>query len=123
MPGPAMLSQKAKYALRALLLLAEGEPGRSLLIADIAERQRLPQKFLEQILLELKRHGLVTAKRGKNGGYKLLKAPSAITFGEVIRIVDGPLAPLGCLSKTAYQRCPDCQDEATCAIQIGRAHV
>lgn len=112
-----MLSQKAKYALRALLVLAEDEPGRCHLIADIATRQRMPQKFLEQILLELKRHGLVASKRGKNGGYRLLKAPSAITFGEVIRIVDGPLAPLACLSKTAYQRCEDCDDEATCAIR------
>ena len=112
-----MLSQKAKYALRALLELAQAGPGEPLLISDIAERQRLPKKFLEQILLELKRRGIVTSKRGKHGGYALLKPPQAISFGEVIRIVDGPLAPLPCLSRTAYRRCEDCADEARCAIR------
>jgi Rrf2 family protein len=112
-----MLSQKAKYALRALLELARAGPGQALLISDIAERQRLPKKFLEQILLELKRRGVVQSKRGKNGGYALLKPPSMISFGEVIRIVDGPMAPLPCLSRTAYRRCDDCIDEARCAIR------
>ena len=112
-----MLSQKAKYALRALLELAQAGPGEALLISDIAERQRLPKKFLEQILLELKRRGIVQSKRGKNGGYALLKPPSVISFGEIVRIVDGPLAPLPCLSRTAYRRCDDCVDEARCAIR------
>jgi Rrf2 family protein len=112
-----MLSQKAKYALRAMLELAEARPGEALLISEIAERQRLPKKFLEQILLELKRRGLVQSKRGKNGGYALLKPASTISFGEVIRIVDGPMAPLPCLSRTAYRRCADCLDEATCKIR------
>jgi Rrf2 family protein len=112
-----MLSQKAKYALRALLELAEAGPGEALLISDIAARQRLPRKFLEQILLELKRRGVVQSKRGRSGGYALLKPASAISFGEVIRIVDGPMAPLPCLSQTAYRRCADCSDEATCKIR------
>lgn len=112
-----MLSQKAKYALRALLELAQAGPGQAMLISDIAERQRLPKKFLEQILLELKRRGIVQSKRGRNGGYALLKPPSVISFGEVMRIVDGPLAPLPCLSRTAYRRCEDCADEARCAIR------
>lgn len=112
-----MLSQKAKYALRALLELAQAGPGEALLISEIAERQRLPRKFLEQILLELKRRGIVQSKRGKYGGYALLKPASKITFGEVIRIVDGPLAPLPCLSRTAYRKCEDCDDEARCAIR------
>jgi Rrf2 family protein len=112
-----MLSQKAKYALRALLELAEAGTGEALLISDIAEKQRLPKKFLEQILLELKRRGLVQSKRGKNGGYALLKPAAAISFGEVIRIVDGPMAPLPCLSRTAYRRCTDCSDEAVCKIR------
>jgi Rrf2 family protein len=112
-----MLSQKAKYALRALLELAQAGPRQAMLISDIAERQRLPRKFLEQILLELKRRGIVQSKRGKHGGYALLKPPAAISFGEVVRIVDGPLAPLPCLSRTAYRRCDDCVDEARCAIR------
>jgi Rrf2 family protein len=112
-----MLSQKAKYALRALLMLAERPVGEPLLIADIAERQNLPRKFLELILLDLKHHGLLHSKRGKNGGYALARAPSEISFGQVVRIVDGPLAAVLCASQTAYRRCDDCRDEATCAIR------
>ena len=112
-----MLSQKAKYALRALLMLAERPAGEPLLIADIAERQNLPKKFLEVILLELRHHGLLHSRRGRNGGYTLARTPAAITFGEVVRIVDGPLASVLCASQTAYRRCEDCRDEATCAIR------
>jgi Rrf2 family protein len=112
-----MLSQKAKYALRALLLLAERPAGEPLLIADIADQQNLPRKFLELILLDLKHHGLLHSKRGKNGGYALARAPSEISFGQVVRIVDGPLAAVLCASQTAYRRCDDCRDEATCAIR------
>lgn len=110
-----MISQKAKYALRALLTL--GEEGRPMLISEIAERQHIPKKFLEQILLDLKHHGLVHSKRGKNGGYGLLKDPGEISFGQVMRIIDGPLAPLPCLSRMAYRRCEDCENEATCGIR------
>ena len=112
-----MLSQKAKYALKALLMLAERTASEPLLIAHIAARQNLPRKFLELILLELKHHGLLHSKRGKNGGYALARAPSEITFGEVVRIVDGPLASVLCVSQTAYRRCDDCRDEATCAVR------
>ena len=77
----------------------------------------MPRKFLELILLELKRNGLVRSFRGKNGGYILAKQPGDIYFGHVIRLIDGPLAQLPCASKTAYRRCDDCQDEATCAIR------
>ncbi|HEX5078872.1 MAG TPA: Rrf2 family transcriptional regulator [Geminicoccaceae bacterium] len=111
-----MLSQKAKYALRALLVLAE-EGDKPVLISDIAERHNLPKKFLEQILLDLKHHGLVQSRRGRSGGYALLKPASEISFGQVVRIIDGPLAPLPCLSVMAYRRCEDCIDEATCAIR------
>src|SRR5918996_5377133 len=100
-----MLSQKAKYALRALIALAQADQGEALLISDIAENHRLPKKFLEQILLDLKHHGIVHSKRGKHGGYALLKPPSEIFFGQIIRIIDGPIAPLPCLSKMAYRRC------------------
>jgi Rrf2 family protein len=114
--GP-MLSQKAKYALRALLALAEEGDDKPLLIADIAERHSLPKKFLEQILLDLKHHGLVQSRRGRSGGYSLLKPASQISFGQVVRIIDGPLAPLPCLSKMAYRRCADCPGEESCAIR------
>lgn len=113
-----MISQKAKYALRALVALAEPERlGETLMISDIAERQRIPKKFLEQILLDLKHHGIVMSKRGKTGGYQMLKSPDAITFGEVLRIIDGPIAPLPCLSRMAYRRCEDCQDESSCEVR------
>ncbi len=112
-----MLSQKAKYALRALLMLAEQPAGEPLLIADIAERQNLPRKFLELILLDLKHHGILHSRRGKNGGYLLARDPADVTFGEVVRIIDGPLASVLCASQTAYRRCADCRDETTCAIR------
>jgi Rrf2 family protein len=113
-----MISQKAKYALRALVALAkEAKPGEAVFIAQIAADQRIPKKFLEQILLDLKHHGIVESRRGKVGGYLLLKAPSEITFGEVMRIVDGPLAPLPCLSRMAYRRCEDCEAEAECEVR------
>src|SRR5690606_774861 len=109
-----VISQKAKYALKAVIALAKSDPDRVLLIADIAEGQSIPKKFLEQILLDLKHHGIVVSRRGKAGGYMLLRKPSDITFGEVLRIVDGPVAPLPCLSRIAYRRCQDCRDEQNC---------
>jgi Rrf2 family protein len=112
-----MISQRAKYALRALIALAKVAPGDSLAIGDIAASQKIPKKFLEQILLDLKRHGILASRRGKEGGYLLLKTAREVTFGEVLRLVDGPLAPLPCLSKIAYRRCGDCQDEAACEIR------
>lgn len=113
-----MISQKAKYALRALVSLARSEDDEeALIIADIAERNNIPRKFLEQILLDLKRHGILESRRGKHGGYALLRPADKITFGEVLRIVDGPIAPLPCLSKIAYRRCEDCGPEASCEVR------
>jgi Rrf2 family protein len=112
-----MISQKAKYALRALTALARARRGAPMLIADIAEQQNIPKKFLEQILLDLKHRGLVISKRGKDGGYLLLKPPEDITFGEILRMIDGPIAPLPCLSQTAYRKCDDCLSEAECEIR------
>lgn len=112
-----MISQKAKYAFRALLELAKSTDGEALLISEIAERRHIPKKFLEQILLDLKHQGLVSSRRGKNGGYTLLKSPSEITFTQVMRIIDGPMAPLPCLSRTAYRRCDDCDDETSCEMR------
>jgi Rrf2 family protein len=112
-----MISQKAKYALRAMLALAEAPAGETMLISDIAERQRIPKKFLEQILLDLKHQGLIMSRRGKLGGYTLLMSADKISFGQILRIIDGPLAPLPCLSKMAYRRCEDCSDEASCRVR------
>lgn len=112
-----MISQKAKYALRALVALARAERDETVLIADIAQTQNIPKKFLEQILLDLKHHGIVFSRRGKAGGYFLLKSAGDITFGEVLRAIDGPIAPLPCLSKMAYRRCEDCQSEQECEIR------
>jgi Rrf2 family protein len=112
-----MISLKAQYALRALIALSKAEAAELSLIAEIAETQRIPKKFLEQILLDLKHHGLVASRRGKMGGYFLLRPADQITFGEVLRIIDGPIAPLPCLSRMAYRRCEGCLDERTCEIR------
>lgn len=112
-----MISQKAKYALRALVALARARPDRPVMIGEIAESQKIPRKFLELILLELKYHGIVASRRGKAGGYMLLRPPETITFGEILRIIDGPVAPLPCLSKMAYRRCADCPNEGACEIR------
>jgi Rrf2 family protein len=116
----SVISQKAKYALRALVALAkEGD----LTIGEIAARKNIPRKFLEQILLEMKRHGIVHSRRGKLGGYSLLMPPDKITYGQVLRLIDGPIAPLPCLSRIAYRRCSDCQTEETCEIRLVFAKV
>ena len=112
-----MLTVKAKYALRAMLDLAAAEARRPVFIADIARRQDIPRRFLENILIELKKSGLVVSHRGKHGGYALARAPEDISFAEIIRISDGPLALAPCASKTAYRRCDDCRDEATCTVR------
>lgn len=112
-----MITQKAKYALKALLALAAAPEGRPCSIRDLATRESIPQSFLEQILIELRRAGLVESRRGKEGGY-LLAAPAAeIGLGRILRLVDGPLAPLPCLSRTAYRRCLDCGDEGSCTVR------
>jgi Rrf2 family protein len=112
-----MLTQRSKYALRAMLLLAAQPAGGLMLVGDIADARKVPRKFLEQILLELKQHGLLESVRGKKGGYRLGRAAGKITFGEIIRITDGPLAPIACASLTGYRRCEDCEDEKTCAVR------
>jgi len=86
-------------------------------VAEVATKASVPRKFLELILLELKRNGFVQSYRGKHGGYALAKTPEEIHFGEVIRLIDGPLAALPCASLTAYRRCVDCEDEASCVIR------
>ncbi len=113
------LSKKSEYALRALLELTLAHGNSTLQRHEIAHRQHIPVEFLEQILLALKRAGLLASRRGMRGGYALIKSPSEVTLGQVIRILDGPLAPIGCVSKTAYQKCRDCPyaDDARCPVQ------
>ena len=113
-----MLSNKAKYALRALFALSEKYNEGPVLISDLAAEEGIPKKFLELILLELKNQGILQSKKGKGGGYFLGKNPDSITLGQVIRILDGPLAPLPCVSQIAYRKCEECEDEATCGIRI-----
>jgi Rrf2 family protein len=105
---------KAKYALKALACLANAKEGEPLLIADIAESEGIPKKILEAILAELKQHGLLRSRKGRGGGYFLAKPPEQVTVAAVLRVIDGPIAPVPCLSRTAYRRCDGCRDEATC---------
>ena len=112
-----MLSKKAKYGLKATFYLARNYGKGPMLIADLAEKEHVPKKFLELILLELKRHGILISKMGKGGGYSLTRSPDKIFVGQIVRILDGPLAPVPCVSKTAYQRCAECDNEKTCEIR------
>lgn len=107
---------KAKYALRALIVLAKKENA-MMQIKSIANEADVPHKFLETIMQELKNRGIVNSKRGVFGGYYLSQLPEVISVGNIIRIIDGPLAPIRCASQTAYQKCDDCVDEKTCSIR------
>src|SRR5262245_50904316 len=97
-----MLSKKAKYGIRALLYLAERRGQGPILIKDIAKAERIPQKFLEAILVELKSDGILKSRAGRTGGYELLRPPKEVNLGQVIRLMDGPLAPIPCVSQMAY---------------------
>jgi Rrf2 family protein len=112
-----MLSKKAKYALKAMLALAERPQGELLQAADIAESQNIPKKFLDLILQDLRNHGLIHSHRGKQGGYMLGRPADKIAIGQIVRVIDGPLAPIACASVTAYQACDDCTDEKRCMVR------
>lgn len=112
-----MLSQKARYAFKTLIALSPDGPNQFKRAKDIAKAEKIPLRFLEQILLELRRGGLIGSRRGREGGHFLLKSPTEISLGQVMRLIDGPIAPLSCLSKTAYRRCKDCADESSCAVR------
>jgi len=112
-----MISKKTKYALKALIYLAREYDRGPILISDLARDERIPKKFLELILLTLKNNGVLQSRKGKGGGYYLGKPPREISMGNVIRILDGPLAPVPCVSETAYARCQECADERTCGIR------
>lgn len=113
-----MISKKTKYGLQALLSLARDHGKGPILISDLAEKERIPRKFLETILLQLKNAGLLNSRKGRGGGYSLAKDPGKITMGAALRVLEGPLAPVPCVSETAYQKCEDCGDEASCGIRM-----
>lgn len=112
-----MLSQRAKYGLKALLYLADHADEKGVRGIDISQSETIPKKFLDVILLDLKAQDLITSKKGKLGGYQLARPPERISVGQVIRILDGPLAPVSCVSRTAYRRCTDCRDENACRVR------
>jgi Rrf2 family protein len=113
-----MLSQKAKYAIKALLVLARAQDEQPVVQArDISTAENIPKKFLDLIFFELRRHGLVQSTRGREGGYALRKPAAEISIAAIVRAVDGPLAPLPCASVRFYRRCSDCKDEKTCEVR------
>lgn len=113
-----MLSSKAKYAVRAVAHLAErARPGGWTPMAEIAESEQVPQKFLEAILVELRGHGFIESRRGAQGGHRLLRDPADISVADIIRIVDGPLALTPCSSRTRFRPCADCVDIRQCRLQ------
>ena len=110
-----MLSNKGKYGLKAMIHLARFEG--PCLAAEIAAQNQIPRKFLDAILLELRNAGILSSKKGKGGGYHLARPADKITAGQIIRILDGPLAPIACASRTAYRKCTDCPDENACGVR------
>ncbi|MDJ1158189.1 Rrf2 family transcriptional regulator [Chelatococcus sp. SYSU_G07232] len=113
-----MLTNKGKYGLKALVHLAGTPPGELSLVSDIAEANNIPKKFLDAILGELRNAGFVHSKKGKGGGYTLARPAHEIRVGHVVRVLDGPLAPIPCASRTAYRRCDDCADERHCGVRL-----
>ena len=111
------LTQKAKYALKALVFLAKEYDSGPVLITKVAESEGISRKFLELILLELKNNGVLQSKKGRGGGYWLARPPEDIYLGHIIRIFEGALAPLPCASKRYYRRCEECADEPTCEVR------
>ena len=112
------ISKRTQYGLRAMLALGRRYRAGPVMIASLAEEESIPVKFLEAILLDMKGRGLLISKLGRKGGYQLSRPPSALTVGSIIRILEGPLAPIPCASETAYRACDDCKDVETCATRI-----
>ena len=113
-----MLTQRSRYALRAMLFLADAPPGDAPVpMTRIAAGANVPRKFLELILADLREAGLLQSTRGKMGGYRLARPTHLISLGEIVRVIEGPLALVPCVSRTAYRRCVDCKSEADCAIR------
>lgn len=113
-----MLTNKGKYGLKAMVHLAGLQPGELAQVQEMADSNSIPKKFLDQILSELRNAGLVFSKKGKGGGYALARTPKEINVGQIVRVLDGPLAPIQCASVTAYRSCDDCSDEKVCAVRL-----
>jgi Rrf2 family protein len=113
-----MLTKKGKYGLKAMVYLAGRPVGEATLVSDIANANVIPKKFLDTILGELRNAGFVFSKKGKGGGYTLARPAHDIKVGHIVRVLDGPLAPIACASKNSYQRCEDCPDEERCCIRL-----
>ncbi|QIB32887.1 RrF2 family transcriptional regulator [Ancylobacter pratisalsi] len=113
-----MLTNRGKYGLKAMLHLAAQAPGTSLGGQEIADANNIPKKFLDAILLDLRHAGMLRSRKGPGGGYTLARSISDIRVGHIIRVLDGPLAPIGCASKSAYVPCQDCRDVGSCAVRI-----
>ncbi|RKE84397.1 Rrf2 family transcriptional regulator [Rhizobium sp. AG855] len=118
-----MLTKKGKYGLKALVDLARLAPGETAFVTEIAARNNIPKKFLDTILLELRNTGILRSKKGPNGGYSLSKPAAEIRIGQVIRALDGPLAPIRCASRTAFETCDDCADPETCQVRLSMTEV
>jgi Rrf2 family protein len=118
-----MLSKKTKYGLKALSYLAKQEQQIPILISDISDSENISKKFLESILLTLKKNGILASKKGKGGGYYLMKSPSDIKIATIIRLLEGPIAMLPCVSLNYYQKCDDCKSEERCSLNILMAEV
>lgn len=112
-----MLSKKAKYAINALVYLAKRKEEGPILISQIAEHENIPKKFLEAILLNLRNAGILNSKKGKGGGYYLLKEPDEVNLADIMRLFDGAIAFLPCVTYRYYERCEECIDEKTCGIR------
>jgi Rrf2 family protein len=113
-----MLTAKGKYSLKALAHLATLDPETTSQAVDIAKTNGIPKKFLDAILGELRHAGIVQSQKGPGGGYRLARVPSEIRIGQVIRTIDGPLAPIACASRTAYEPCRDCSDVKACSVRL-----
>lgn len=118
-----MLTHRGKYGLKAMVHLAFLPPGETAQASDIARANSIPKKFLDAILTDLRKAGFVRAQKGPGGGYALAQAPQEIRVGNVIRALDGPLAPIGCASRTAYEACEDCLHPEVCAVRLVMADV
>ncbi|WP_046632571.1 RrF2 family transcriptional regulator [Neorhizobium galegae] len=118
-----MLTKKGKYGLKALVHLAQLEPGKTAFVSDIAQQNNISKKFLDAILLELRKGGMLRSKKGPGGGYALSKPASQIYVGQAVRILDGPLAPIRCASKTAFEPCDDCDHPEDCQIRHSMTEV
>ena len=112
------ISRRTQYGLKAVLALGKRYQQGPVLISTLAQEESIPLKFLEVILLDLKSHGLLESKSGRKGGYQLSRPPSAVTIGTIVRILEGPLAPLPCASETAYKPCEACKDIDNCGTRI-----